>query len=834
MVTQLIQNIALLVALAYGLQLLSHRLEGHGTRYRVAAGLLFGLVGIVGMLTPVTFAPGVIYDGRSLVLAIAGIFGGPLPAAIATVMCAAFRYYLGGDGAWVGMAVCIEAAVLGVVLHRLRRRDPRWTSAPALLAFGMAVHAIMLGLQLFIPGGVGWDVAARFGLIIIVLYPLAFLLAAHMFLEGERRRKNEASLRASEEQFRLVANLLPVGIIIFDQHDRVRYVSPRFQQIFGYMTADLPSVEAWWSLAYPDTKMRAQVRNRWEAGIKLARETGRERAPVEHPVACRDGTVKQIEFRSAFSEALNVVVFSDVTERRRAEERLHASESFQAAMVACSPFALYSIDADGVVLSWNASAERLLGWRADEVVGRPLPVVPEEYAQDFLAMRKLNLEGHAFSGREVECLRKDGSRFTGRLSVAPMRGPAETIIGIVAALEDITGSKALEHQLFQSQKMEAVGQLAGGIAHDFNNILQVIRGYSELALDEIAPEAEAHFNLLEVQSAAAHAQTLVSQLLAFSRRQVLEMRDIDLNEAVRDIRKMLSRLMGADITLDVRLGADLPCVRADAGQLGQILTNLVINARDAMPGGGVITIGTDRQHVDRKTCEGNPWARPGEYVRVTVSDTGCGMDEDTVRHAFEPFFTTKEVGEGTGLGLSTVFGLAVQHQGFVDLSSAPGCGTTVSVYLPLSTELREHSDSPVQASAPRGDETILFAEDDPAVRSLTRAILERAGYTVITARDGEEALRLHLQHREEIALALLDVVMPGMGGRGVYEALRDLDPELPVLFASGYSIENAYTNFIAEAGLELIQKPFLTEELLGHVRRALDHVPGQTTNPDLN
>ena len=370
--------------------------------------------------------------------------------------------------------------------------------------------------------------------------------------------------------------------------------------------------------------------------------------------------------------------------------------------------------------------------------------------------------------------------------------------------------------------MEAVGQLAGGIAHDFNNLLQAILGYGDMAMEEAGADSAAGASVKEMLKAGDRARMLVSQLLGFSRRQVLDMRDLDLNEAIGDMLKMVRRTIGEHIDVNFHTGHRLGIVHADPGQVGQILMNLCVNARDAMPGGGTLTIETENVRVDEAYLESHPYAQPGRFVLLSVTDTGCGMDEETRGKVFEPFFTTKDVGQGTGLGLATVYGLVKQHKGCVHIYSEVGKGTAFKVYLPVVERSVQAVGNKVKGTTPGGTETILLAEDDEMVRSLTRAILERAGYTVLPAGDGEEALAVFEQHRDEIDLLLLDVMMPKLGGRATYDRIREKCPGVRALFASGYSMNAVHTDFVLDEGLALIQKPAQRDDLLRKVREVLE------------
>ena len=380
----------------------------------------------------------------------------------------------------------------------------------------------------------------------------------------------------------------------------------------------------------------------------------------------------------------------------------------------------------------------------------------------------------------------------------------------------------LEARLRQSQKMEAVGQLAGGIAHDFNNILQGVLGYGDLAMAEIETDSPVHEHISEILKAAHRAKTLVSQLLAFSRQQVLDMNEVNLNDIIADLVKMLRRVIGEHITLNVLLDKESGIVRADRGQIGQILTNLCVNARDAVKDGGTITIETRNVLLDTAYCETHTWATPGHYVLMSTTDTGRGMDNETLANIFEPFFTTKGVGEGTGLGLAMVYGLVKQHGGLIHVDSRVGEGSTFEIYLPrvqaTETAIKANGTMP----AVGGSETILLADDDKGVQSVVASILRHAGYRVLLAGDGLAAIRVFDEHAGAIDMALLDVVMPKLGGKAVFDHIRKKRLKTRVLFASGYNAGSIHTNFILDEGMQLIQKPYRRDDLLRKIRDVLD------------
>jgi len=390
-------------------------------------------------------------------------------------------------------------------------------------------------------------------------------------------------------------------------------------------------------------------------------------------------------------------------------------------------------------------------------------------------------------------------------------------------MRDLTERRKLEGQLYQSQKMEAIGQLAGGVAHDFNNLLTIISGYSEVLLTRLPATDPASGLLEEIHKAGERAAGLTRQLLAFSRKQIIQPKVLDLNTLVSDVGKMLRRMIGEDVTLTTVLAPRLGRVKADPGQIEQVLMNLAVNARDAMPQGGKFAIETANVELDENSIQGRPEVQPGCYVLLAVSDTGCGMTKETKAHIFEPFFTTKELGKGTGLGLATTYGIVKQSGGYIYVYSEPGHGTTFKIYLPLVEDGVPSGKSHINPKTmPQGSETILLVEDEDAVRSLTRYTLQMQGYVVLEARDGEEALRVAEQHQGQIHLLMTDVVMPRMGGRQVAERLTQAQPALKLLFVSGYTDDAVVRHGVMASEVAFLQKPFTPSALTQKVRDVLD------------
>jgi two-component system cell cycle sensor histidine kinase/response regulator CckA len=389
--------------------------------------------------------------------------------------------------------------------------------------------------------------------------------------------------------------------------------------------------------------------------------------------------------------------------------------------------------------------------------------------------------------------------------------------------QDISERHLLEQQLRQAQKMEAVGRLAGGVAHDFNNLLMVIKGHTELLMNALPPADPMSRKISQIDRAADRAAALTKQLLAFSRMQVLQPRVMNLNGVVEDMGKLLPRLIGEDVELGIRMAQDLGKIRADASQMEQIIMNLAVNARDAMPTGGRLIIETSNADLDRTYNTTHPIVKPGRYVLLAVSDTGTGMDAETQAHIFEPFFTTKEPGKGTGLGLATVYGVVKQSGGFIWVYSELGKGTSFKIYLPRVDQPEDKGSLPLAFSeAPRGTETILLAEDEQDVREVAREFLESGGYTVIEAHNGAEALRLAAEHKTTVDLLVTDMVMPGMTGKELAGRLQHQHLGLGVIYMSGYSEQTAVETTQVDASMRLLTKPFSRGSILRAVREALN------------
>src|ERR1700728_952463 len=513
---------------------------------------------------------------------------------------------------------------------------------------------------------------------------------------------------------------------------------------------------------------------------------------------------------------------------RAAQENLRRSEMNFRSLVTNAPYGICRCDSTGKILDANPAFLQLLGRATvDEIVGEHIFAL---YAQNdrWVALADFLRSAEPFKGLMAEWKGKDTATTLVRISGRAVADGGDGGIVFELFAEDVTERRVLEDQLRQSQKMEAVGRLAGGIAHDFNNLLMVISGYSEFLLERLGAEPQLRGPAQEIASAAERASSLTRQLLAFSRKQMLAPRIVNLNEVATENLKMLTRMIGEDIDLVMVPGANLWPVRADAGQIEQVIMNLAVHARDAMPSGGKLTIETSNVTLDEAYARFHAPLPPGDYVMVAISDTGNGMDNETQSHIFEPFFTTKGT-KGTGLGLSTVYGIVKQSGGYIWVYSEIGKGTTFKIYLPRVASMEEPAAMVVTPIALQkvepGTETILLVEDEANLRYLARQYLEKQGYKVIEAADGAVAMQIAVAHEAVIHLLLTDVIMPGMNGRELAQRISAIRPNVKVLYMSGYTENVIGHNGTLDAGVRLLQKPFTLRDLKSKVREVLDSNP---------
>lgn len=486
--------------------------------------------------------------------------------------------------------------------------------------------------------------------------------------------------------------------------------------------------------------------------------------------------------------------------------------------------AIVVTDPQGRVSRFNLAAESLFSRIELQVAGRPIKDLCEEQSYNAIYPKLLDGELSSWSG-ELTFIKAEGRKFPARTNISIIRDQNGLQIGLLSIITDISKEKQLEEQLRQSQKMEAVGQLAGGMAHDFNNILQIVISYTQLALRRMGDSDGITQDLKLVMEAAKRGSSLINRLLAFSRRRLLIKKVINLNDLMHNLVDMMRRVIGEHIAIKILPGNGLWNVHADSSLVEQVLINLSINARDAMPTGGVLTLETRNIEFSVEFCQANYWARPGKYVEFSVADSGMGIGNEDKDRIFEPFYTTKDPSEGTGLGLSMVIGIVEQHEGFLHMESEIDAGTKFHLYFPM---VEQESSTPVDeivGRPPGGTETILVAEDEQDVRNMLLRILTSEGYNVFAASDGVEAEKLFTEHEDAIDLVMLDAIMPRRNGKEVYEILKAKYPNLPFIFISGHTPVTIGADFIASEEIRLIRKPFSTDQLLWEVRNVLDSPP---------
>jgi len=641
------------------------------------------------------------------------------------------------------------------------------------------------------------------------------------------REKAEEALRSSEKRFRELANQLPEVVFETDEKGNLTFVNQQAFDIFGYTQQDFDQGLNAFQMIVPEERQKAMD--------AFSRALGGEELSNEYTLQRKDGSNFFAIIHSApivrdgYPVGLRGIVV-DITERKRAEEALRESEERYKTIFRTTGAATVIVEEDTTISLVNAEFEKLIGYSKGEIEGKRswVEFIDKEHLERMKVYHNIRRIDPSLVPRSYESklIDRNGNMRDVFIIVSIIPGTQRS----VASILDITESKraeremsALQEQFRQSQKMEAVGSLAGGVAHDFNNLLTVIKGYSQLLLIEMREDNPFRGNIEEIKNASDRAADLTRQLLAFSRRQIMEMKVLNLNTILRNFEKMLRRLIGENIELTFLLGDELGRVMVDPGQIEQVIMNLAVNARDAMPKGGKLTIETANVVLDEEYARKHVAVKPGQYVMLSVTDTGIGMTPGVRERVFEPFFTTKEGGKGTGLGLSTVYGIVKQSGGNIWVYSEPGRGTTFKIYLPQVDEALEELNEKIERrELPRGVETVLIVEDDKEVRKLAIRILENQGYKVLEASQGSEALPLCKEYQKPIHLMLADVVMPGLDGRELAERAKSFHPGMKVLYMSGYTENTIIHHGVLEKGINYIQKPFTLDALARRVREVLD------------
>ncbi|MBA3008554.1 MAG: PAS domain S-box protein [Proteobacteria bacterium] len=817
----LILNLSLLVSLS----IISGFIEARWPRYsrqgQLLQGLLFGSAAVIGMLRPLVFGPGLIFDGRSIMISLCALFFGPWAAAPAGVMTIICRIGLGGSGTIMGVLVILASAAIGLLAHFRFRPELKPPSIGRLYLFGLVVHLVMIALMFTLPGGTGLQVVRQLGLPILFLYPLATILTGKILVDQVATTRAVTNLQKSETRFRtLFERHQAVKLIIDPETSEIIDANQAAADYYGWSRKQLRQMK----ISDINTLSPEEIQTK----IADARSGKKVHFEVQHRRA--DGSIRDVAIFSSTiilngRELLHSIVH-DITEQKQAEQRLLEQDAKYRDLIENAPIGIFSTTSQGQPLSLNTTMARILD--VDSV-----QEAMEQYT---------DLETQLYASSEqrdqfIQMLKKDGrvenfeyraKTAKGRLiwlnATARIAEQHEDGSFIIEGFTtDISERRKLEDQFRQAQKMESIGQLAGGVAHDYNNMLSVIHGYAELALNKVDPATSLYNDLQEIIKAAKHSTEITRQLLTFARQQTVAPKVIDLNAEVAGMLKMLHRLIGEDINLVSIPGAKVWPVKIDPSQVDQLLANLCVNARDSITGCGRITIETENVTFSKDYCSDHPGFIPGEYVRLVLSDNGSGMDKKTLDKIFEPFFTTKEIGHGTGLGLATIYGIMKQNSGFIYVYSEPGKGSSFHLYLPRHAEIVVEKEQISTTKVLSGSgEVILVVEDEISLLTLSQIILEDLGYVVLAAGTANEAMHLAEGHGGKIHLLITDVVMPEVNGKELAERLQSLYPKLKCLFMSGYTANVIALYGILDEGIHFIQKPFSRDDIATKIREVLE------------
>lgn len=650
----------------------------------------------------------------------------------------------------------------------------------------------------------------------------SLLLYALVARQKTKINTSVKALRGSERRFKFLVENSSDCLVIIDSDGHQKYVSHGAEFLFGYSKEELTGKQVN-DIVHTDDL--PQILNTME----LLKNGKLETTTVRYRHLHKNGTWVDCEAvaRSFLQDpVLQGIVANvrDISDRKRAERILRKRNQFISTILDNLPIglAVHHID-DGTTVYMNNRFSDIYGWPREKLTDVEqffLNVYPDEAYRQKLKTRVMediaSGDLKRMSWANIEATTEDGKKKIIEADNFPLY--EQNLM--ISTVQDITESRRLQKQLEQMQKLESIGRLAGGVAHDLNNLLTPVLGYSQILLDEMPPESQSQEAVNQIYNAGIRARDLVQQLLAFSRRQILHFKPVDLSITIQSLHDMLRRTIPADVVIEYFLKPEMPAVFGDRGQIQQVLMNLVINASDAMPNGGKLTIETSLVTLDKSYASTHQGAVAGEFIMIAISDTGCGMDKETARNIFEPFFSTK--GEyGTGLGLATVYGIVKQHGGNIWVYSEPGRGTTFKIYLPVANKNAEIEEIAKKATNLQGTETILLAEDAPQVRHLARIYLDKLGYTVIEARNGTEALAVAAEHEGTIHLLFTDVVMPGMNGSELYRKMRLNHPDLQVLYMSGYTDNVIAHRGVLDEGIHFLQKPFDLEKLGRKLREVL-------------
>ena len=820
----LVENISVLLALCMVYMFLYPRLRHKGFNGQLITGAIFGLFCVLSMMMPLRYAPGIFFDGRTIIISLAGFFSGVISAIITAAAASVYCLYIGGSGTTMGVSVIVASALIGMLFHRLRRSHPSLTGPRYLYLFGLLVHGVMVALIVTLPPPHRIITFKTFLLPVLSVYPLGTLLIGTVLARLEFNADMQAKLARSESDYRHLVENAGSAILRWKPDGTITFINSFGVKLFGYNQADLVGrnligtiVPEQDSAGRNLAAMIADISRNPDAFINNENENlcsdGRRvwMAWSNHGVRDASGTVVEI-----------LSVGNDMTEKRDYELRLQ----LLAAAVENATDNIVITDGNGMIQYVNATTCASSGVPAEQIIGTNLffpPVktsVPTSLLDEIWATVS---SGRVWSGTLVNRTRTGVDMLLDSV-ITPIRDQSGDSVHYVSISRDRTREKELEQQLRRAQKMEALGTLAGGIAHDFNNILAGMTGYLEVAQDELPADSPVQTYLKRLLGLADRAADLVRQILAFSRNTRGDRRPVLLNTVVGEAIKLLRATIPASIEIRERIDARAVTVVADPTQMHQIIMNLGSNAAHAMEQkGGTLEIFLDCITLDADTALASQGLAPGRYARLRVSDTGTGIAPDIIDKIFDPFFTTKEVGRGTGLGLAVVHGIVREHGGAIRVESMLGSGATFTVLLPVQEgAVPEHPQPAETGTNLRGSERILLVDDEPVLVDTISQMLQRFGYKVTTAQDGAEAWQLFSTSPESFDMVITDQTMPQMSGFELAKKIRCIRPETPVILCTGYS-DCVTPDQAAAAGIAaFLEKPVSVSAMALRVREIFD------------
>ena len=826
----LVFNLGLLVALC----IISNGIEDHWQRNTrlgmISQGLLFGAVSVISMLNPIDLAPGVLFDGRSITLSLCALFFEPWAALISGAIVTAFRLCIGGTGAIPGVLAIVISIIIGLLARTKLTPDKIVPSNWQLFFFGSLVHLSLFVMMMFMISFVDFSMAMTIVPPMLLLNPLATVLAGRL-LSGKIVSWNVSTeLRKNESLLKETQALSKIGGWEFNVATGQMTWTDQVFEIYGVKAEEYNQNDISRNLSFYAPECIGIIETSYEKALK----TG-EPYDLELEFCRANGeriwvrTIGKPESRDHHVVRIAGYIM-DITERRQMESAMLEKDKLCRLLVENSPDAIF-LEINENFDYLNQSAAHLFGSDSvDTLIGTPIserfhPDYRQSVREGIWLFRNNESKTSRF---EKVCLRLNGEPVNVEVSAVQMefenrRGTLFFLRDITNRIENEKTNRSLQAQLLQAQKMESIGRLAGGVAHDYNNMLSVILGYTELLLIRLDPEDPIYPDLEIIQNAAKRSVNITRQLLAFARQQTIAPKVLYLNETVESMLSMLRRLLGENLDLAWLPGKKVWPIKMDPTQIDQILANLCVNARDAIENVGKVTIETCTAILDESHCESHAGLKPGDYVVLSVSDNGHGMDRETLDHIFEPFFTTKKLGYGTGLGLATVYGIVKQNDGFIYVYSEPGEGTMFTIYFRRYAGVVESNEQKNEDVIPMGEgESVLVVEDEPSILDLSEKILMNLGYKVYLARTPSEAIKLAEAHDGILSLLITDVVLPEMNGRELSVLLQKINPQIASLFMSGYTADVITHHGILQEGFNFIQKPFSRYDLARKVREALD------------